>query len=299
MPRIEFPTGSYYSNGFTGEYRPVDTHAVNAVLNKAKGSHFLKTGMEFRSYRENDVFTSNDQTGRFNFDSTWTRGPFDNSANAPSQLGQSFAAFLLGLPSGGNTGYFARTASYAEQSLTWGMFLHDDWKVNSKLTLNLGLRYEYENPLTERYNRSVSGLDFGAVQPIEEAVRARYALNPTPEVPADQFNVRGGLLFPTADSRGLYKTPRTNFMPRFGFAYRVTEKTVIRGGYGIFYGFLGQRRGDVSQHGFSRNTDLVPSTTNGLDVPGYPLESLPGWRTGASGIIEGNRDVSRAKRYVL
>ena len=242
----------------------MDTHAVNAVLNKAKGSHFIKTGMEFRSYRENDIFTSNDQTGRFNFDSTWTRGPFDNSANAPSSLGQSFAAFLLGLPTGGNTGYFARTASYAEQSLTWGMFLHDDWKVNSKLTLNLGLRYEYENPLTERYNRSVSGLDFGAVQPIEEAVRARYALNPTPEIPADQFNVRGGLLFPTADSRGLYKTPKTNFMPRFGFAYRVTEKTVLRGGYGIFYGFLGQRRGDVSQHGFSRNTNLVPSTTNGL-----------------------------------
>ncbi len=95
-------------------------------------------------------------------------------------------------------------------------------------------------------------------------MRARYALNPTPEIPADQFNVRGGLLFPTADSRGLYKTPKTNFMPRFGFAYRVTEKTVLRGGYGIFYGFLGQRRGDVSQHGFSRNTNLVPSTNNGL-----------------------------------
>ncbi|HET6962751.1 MAG TPA: TonB-dependent receptor [Terriglobia bacterium] len=262
MPRFDI-TG-YYGNGFTGEYRPVDTHAVNATINKAKGSHFLKTGMEFRSYRENDTFTSNDQTGRFNFDSTWTRGPLDNSANAPGSLGQSFAAFLLGLPTGGNNGYFARTASYAEQSLTWGLFVHDDWKVNSKLTLNLGLRYEFESPLTERYNRSVSGLDFNAIQPIEAQVRAKYALNPTPEIPADQFNVRGGLLFPSEDSRGLYETPKKNFMPRFGFAYKLTEKTVLRGGYGIFYGFLGQRRGDVSQHGFSRNTNLVPSTTNGL-----------------------------------
>jgi hypothetical protein len=144
------------------------------------------------------------------------------------------------------------------------VFVHDDWKVNSKLTLNLGLRYEFESPLTERYNRSVSGLDFTAVQPIEEAVRARYALNPTPEIPPEEFDVRGGLLFPSGDSRGLYETPKKNFMPRIGFAYKVTEKTVLRGGYGIFYGFLGQRRGDVSQHGFSRNTNLVPSTNNGL-----------------------------------
>ena len=146
------------------------------------------------------------------------------------------------------------------------MFVHDDWKVNSQLTLNIGLRYEFESPLTERYNRSVSGLDFAAVQPIEAAVRARYAANPTPEIPADQFNVRGGLLFPAVDgrSRGFYETPKKNFMPRFGLAYKLTEKTVVRGGYGIFFGFLGQRRGDVSQHGFSRNTNLVPSTDNGL-----------------------------------
>jgi len=274
MPRIDI-TG-YYGNGFTGEFRPVDTHAINATLNKAKGSHFIKTGMEFRSYRENDTFTSNDQTGRFNFDSTWTRGPLDISANAPGSLGQSFAAFLLGLPTGGNNGYIARTASYAEQSLTWGMFVHDDWKVNSKLTLNLGLRYEFESPLTERYNRSVSGLDYSAVQPIEAAVKARYVLNPTSEIPVDQFNVRGGLLFPGADSRGLYEAPKKNFMPRVGFAYRVTDKTVLRGGYGIFYGFLGQRRGDVSQHGFSRNTNLVPSTDNGLtfrDTLSNPFQS--------------------------
>ena len=264
MPRFDI-TG-YYGNGFTGEWRPVDTHSIIATLNKSKGNHSLKTGIEFRSYRETDTFTSNDQTGRFNFDSTWTRGPFDNSANSPGSLAQSFAAFLLGLPTGGNNGYLARTASYAEQSLTWGLFVHDDWKVNSKLTLNLGLRYEFESPMTERYDRSVSGLDFGAVQPIEAAVRAKYALNPTPEIPAAQFNVRGGLLFPAVDgrSRGLYETPKKNFMPRFGLAYKLTEKTVVRGGYGIFFGFLGQRRGDVSQHGFSRNTNLVPSTDNGL-----------------------------------
>ena len=67
--------------------------------------------------------------------------------------------------------------------------------------LNLGLRYELEAPLTEVDNRSVRGFDATAAQPIEAAARARYALNPTPEVPASQFNVRGGLTFPGVGRR--------------------------------------------------------------------------------------------------
>jgi hypothetical protein len=160
----------------------------------------------------------------------------------------------------------ARPADYAEQSLSWGFFVHDDWKVNSRLTLNLGLRWEFENALTERYNRSVSGFDFGYIQPFEAAARTNYALNPTPEVPASSFNARGGLLFAGAggNSRSLYQTPKVNLMPRVGIAYKLTDKTILRAGYGIFYGFLGQRRGDVIQTGFSRNTPFVPTLDNGL-----------------------------------
>jgi hypothetical protein len=266
-----FDIAGYQGTGIGGEFRPIDTHAVNATLNKVLGVHSLKFGMEFRVYRENDFFFANNQTGQFNFDSTWTRGPFDNSPTSPNQLGQSFAAFLLGLPSPGS--FVARAASYAEQSTTWGLFVHDDWKFNSKLTLNIGLRYEVEGALTERYNRSVRGFDYNYVQPFEAAARAAYAAsqtgtNATPEIPASQFNVRGGLTFAgvNGEPRGLYETPKMNFMPRFGFAYRLTEdgKTVVRGGYGIFFGFLGQRRGDVIQSGFSQNTPVNVSTDNGL-----------------------------------
>jgi len=93
---------------------------------------------------------------------------------------------------------------------------------------------------------------------------AAYARNPTPEVAT--LNVRGGLLFPgvNGEGRGLYKTPKNNYMPRFGFAYKLTDKTVVRGGYGIFYGFLGQRRGDVIQSGFSATTPLNVTLNNGL-----------------------------------
>lgn len=263
FPRIDL--AGYQGTGVAGEFRPNDLHSLNASLQKTSGTHFIKSGMEFRAYRETRRLFANDMTGRFNFDSTWTRGPLDNSPAAPAQLGQSVAALLLGLPSGANS-YVARNATYAEQSLSWGFFLHDDWKVNNKLTLNLGLRWEFENPLTERFDRSVRGFDFNFVQPFQEEARARYALNPTPEVSVSEFRTVGGLTFANVGGqpRGLYETPKANLMPRIGFAYKLNDRTVIRSGYGIFYGFLGQRRGDVIQTGFSRNTQMVPSLDNGL-----------------------------------
>jgi hypothetical protein len=258
-----FDIAGYQGTGVGGELRPNDTHSFNATVNKALNTHSVKFGTEFRSYRETDKFFANNQTGQFNFDSTWTRGPLDNSPTAPGQLGQSFAAFLLGLPTSGSVN---QPADYAEQSTTWGFFIHDDWRVNDRLTLNIGLRYELEGALSERYNRSVTGFDFAAVQPMEAAARTAYARNPTPEVPAAQFNVRGGLLFAPDGESGspLYEVPKKNFMPRFGFAYKLDDKTVVRGGYGIFYGFLGQRRGDVNQIGFSTNTPLNVTLDNGL-----------------------------------
>jgi hypothetical protein len=261
FPRFDI-TG-YQGTGIGGEERPNETHSFIATLTRAAGAHSLRGGMEFRQYRETNDFFANNQTGQFNFDSTWTRGPLDNSPAAPGSLGQSFASFLLGLPS---SGFVARVSGYDEKSQNWGFYVQDDWRVNGRLTLNLGLRYEYETPLSELENRSVRGFDPNAVQSIEAAARARYAQNPTPEVPASAFNVRGGLTFAGANGEpsGLYETPKANFMPRLGFTYKLDERSVVRGGYGMFYGFLGQRRGDVIQSGYSQNTNMIPSLDNGL-----------------------------------
>jgi hypothetical protein len=256
---------SGYTSTFHSDFfRPIDTHAFIATLNKVAGAHSLKTGVEYRAYRENDRFFGNDATGRFFFDSTWTRGPLDNVTAPNPPMGFSAAALLLGLPSEGSNSFVSRLANYAEQSPSWGVYLHDDWKVTRKLTLNVGLRWEYEGPLTERYNRSVRDFDYGFVQPIEAAARAAYAAKPVPELA--ELSVRGGLTFAGVDGRprGLYSTSKTNLMPRFGFAYQLRPTTVIRGGYGIFYGFLGQRRGDVVQHGFTGVTNFVPSNDGGL-----------------------------------
>jgi hypothetical protein len=276
FPGIEI-TG-YQGTRQNEEFRPTDLHSAVATIDKAFGVHSLKGGVEFRSYRETDSFAINDVTGRFNFDATWTRGPLDNSATSPGSLGQSFAAFLLGLPSATNS-LVARLADYAEQSTSWGYFVQDDWKVNSRLTLNMGLRYELETPLTERYNRSVSGFDEFYTQPFQSAAQAAFAASQgsaataTPEV--TQFKVPGGLLFPSQDERDLYKTPKHNFAPRLGIAFRLNDKTVVRAGYGIFYGFLGQRRGDVIQSGFSQNTPLIPTQNSGLTFIGTLSNPYP------------------------
>ena len=256
-----FDIGGYQGTGFGGERRPTDTHSLVSTVNHTLRAHSFKYGVDFRSYRETSNFFGNNQTGQFNFDSSWTR-QLDNST-VPSNLGFSFAALLLGLPTSAT---IAQPADYAEQSTTTGLFFQDDWKVNSRLTINMGLRYEVEGALTERFNKSVKGFDFAAIQSIEAAARANYANNPTPEVPVAQFNVRGGLSFAgvNGEDRGLYNTPKKNFMPRLGFAYKFNEKTVVRGGYGIFFGFLGQRRGDVIQTGFSTNTAMNVTSDNGI-----------------------------------
>jgi hypothetical protein len=252
-------------------WRPTDTHNFTAAFDKVISAHSLKFGLEYRIYRENQYSNDNTNTGQLDFGTTWTVGPLDNSPAAP--IGQGLASFLLGLPSGGRA---VRQDSYAEESTVWGPYFQDDWKITRRLTLTLGLRYELEGPLTERFNRTIRGLDPAAL-PIEAQVKANYAKSPTSEVPPDQFRVRGGLTFAAVNGlpRTLWQRDRNNFMPRIGLAYNLADKTVLRGGYGVFFGFLGTRRGDVIQTGFSQETTLIPSIDSGLTFIGTLANPFP------------------------
>src|SRR5436190_1504790 len=95
---------------------------------------------------------------------------------------------------------------------------------------------------------------------------ADYAKSPIPEIPVNQFKVLGGLTFAGVNGqpRELWKTSQILFMPRLGFAYSLTPKTVLRGGYGIFFDALGVTNVHVNQTGFSQSTDIVTSVDNGL-----------------------------------
>ena len=191
-----------------------------------------------RQYRNFQYEPHNASSGNFVFDTTWTRGPFDNSPAAPK--GQGLASFLLGLPSGGGVD---RKASFAAQSTVYSGYLQDDWRVTSNLTINLGLRYEIEGALTERFDRTVRGYDFETASPLSAQVRSNYARNPIAEIPADQFRLTGGLTFAGVGGqpRSLWERDINNLMPRAGFAYAIGSKTVLRGGFGMYYGPLGAR----------------------------------------------------------
>jgi hypothetical protein len=253
-------------SGYAGladiQYNQLQTtiHSFAGSLTHIVGRHTMHYGAELRVYQHNG-FGPGWASGTLSFDSTYTKGPLDNSSSSP--MGQGLASFLLGIPSGGA---IDTNTSKAQQSPIWGLYFGDSWKVTPKLTLTLGIRYELEIPTSERFNRSVEGFDFSSPNPIQAQAQASYALNPIPEIPAGQFQVKGGLTFAglNGNTHQLWKTDRNNFMPRFGLAYAVDAKTVFRGGYGIFFDQLGLTRQQVNQTGFSRSTTLVPSTDNGL-----------------------------------
>jgi hypothetical protein len=223
-----------------------------------RGDHSIRAGAEYRVYQEN---TSNygNVSPSYAFGTTWTAGPVDNSPAAP--IGQGLASFLLGLPTGGSIN---NVTSAAQQSRYVALFLQDDWKVSRKLTLNLGMRYELELPTTERYNRFNRGFDLTVANPIQAAAQANFALNPVAGV--NQLLTPGGLLFAGVNGvpRGLWNSDTHAFAPRFGFAYALSPKTVVRGGYGIFFESLGIDRYAPPQQGFTATTTLVPSNDNGM-----------------------------------
>lgn len=294
FPRFDFTcsgncTGTPLGNGHTNEFRPVSSHFATAVLNWSKNKHSFRFGGEMRIYREDDSFKSNNQSGQFIFDNTYTR--LGSAASTDVEGIQAFAAFLLGYPS---TMQIVRASDYSEYSKTWGFFAQDDLRLTSKLTLNLGLRWEFEQALTERQNKSISGFDFAYTQPFEATAQANLAAILS-KLPASDplkttfgltsISAKGGLLFAGKDTgSGLYNTPRNGFLPRVGFAYAYNDKTVFRGGFGLYQGFLGERRGDVIQPGYTQTT-IQPTTTgpNGAPLPFLISNPFPSGITEPSG----------------
>jgi Carboxypeptidase regulatory-like domain len=226
-----------------------------------RGRHSFRTGYDFRVY-DNEQFPDVHSAGSYVFarGNVLTR-QLDNSPAAA--IGQDLAAFLLGYPSGGT---IDRSADRFSRVFYNGIFFQDDWKVSDKLTVNLGLRWEYETGPVERANRNVRGFDPNAMLSITAAAEAAYAANPIPQIPASAFRVRGGLQFATESDRASVDPDMNNVQPRVGFAYQVNDKTVVRGGWAIYtvpslFDLTG-----IYQPGFSQGTNIVSTLDNGVTI---------------------------------
>jgi hypothetical protein len=266
VPRLEV-TGLTELGDSIGNAQFTNVYSVQPTLTKIAGNHSLRAGYDFRIYRYNRRDPGH-AAGVYRFNNDFTRGPLDNSGGAA--VGQPLAAFLLGLPTGGA---IDRNASLANQSLYHGVFFQDDWKVSPRLTLNIGLRYDYEGAATERYDRNVGGFDPNAESPIAAPAQAAYAARPMPELAASAFRVRGGLTFLGEGNREFWKPDRNNIQPRLSFAFQANDKTVIRGGWAIYT--VPILLDSFNQSGFSQSTPIVASTDNGLTYRANLTDPFP------------------------
>jgi hypothetical protein len=219
------------------------------------GGHSVHAGYDLRLYHE---FNSNPgrQAGEYN---STNSGAFTRAQdNTAAQNFQDVATFLLGYPTGGSI-----EINGTRLNDTWyqAVFVQDDWKVSNRLTLNLGLRYDYEAPTTDSQNRNVRGFDPGAALSITNAAEAAYAARPD-VIGATAWRARGGVQFASADHRGFWNGDKNNIQPRAGFAFKLNEKTVLRGGTGVYV--IPFIIAGTNQMGYSQSTPFTATQDRGV-----------------------------------
>jgi len=254
----EFQIANYQQLGSSNVYNSntYDVYSVQPNLSWTRGKHFMHFGAEFRRYNHNTA-NPGAASGNYSFDQGFTQA---NPLQGDNVSGNGFASFLLGYPSATQTSYVDNNVNPAFKNYYYGIFVQDDYKITSRLTLNLGLRWDYETPSVERFNRMVRGFAFGEAGPIATAVQNAPG---AAECPACAAGLTGGLLYAgtSGESREAFIPHRANFQPRVGAAYRLTQKMVWRGGYALSY--LGQEA-NGPQTGYSLPTPVVASLDGGL-----------------------------------
>ncbi|MBL8234436.1 MAG: carboxypeptidase regulatory-like domain-containing protein, partial [Bryobacterales bacterium] len=226
MPAVYYPQVTIGNNtlGRSSYWiqRP-EGYNFSGKISRVFGKHYLKIGSEFRRQVANGRFPN---LMAFSFAAGLTADTFIGTDVRRS--GDSYATFLLGaLDSGSTTQYVAPQSIRTNYA---GLFLHDDYKITRRLTLNLGLRYEVSTPPIDQEDRFSRFLDL--TQPIPEMQAT------PPRIPADVLALRtappiynGAWVFTNPSNRNIYNTQKLTFMPRIGGAYRINDQTVVQAGF--------------------------------------------------------------------
>jgi hypothetical protein len=263
----EAPQMSWSGYSSSGNNRQVsriphyDTPMAKVELMTVRGRHTVRAGFEARAQKQTNG-SYGYPSGNFSFGNSWTAHD-DYGAVPTGGLGFSWASFLLGLPQGMSTD---TNADWAESNPYYGAYVQESWRVTPRLTLNLGVRFEFEAGIQERYNRAVIGFDPTATLSITAAAQAAYAAKPIAQLPASQFVVQGGTVYAGVNGNTSKLFPNVlQFMPRLGLAYQLPRKTVLRVGYGMFYDTVNaMAQGSPNQLGFSRTTSTTLTTNSGV-----------------------------------
>src|SRR5439155_7449222 len=249
---------NYKSWGFNGSY------------SKFIGKHTFKIGGDFRKMGI-DTYIPGPGSGSFDFDKDLTSA---NNGTSDVLSGNSFAEFLLGYPSGlgSRQSTLPILTPFNPYTHYYGVYSQDDWRITPRLTLNYGLRVEHEDGLREQHNNFTVGFDPKATSSLSNVT-----------IPADPIagtaarQVSGGLMYAGVGGNKTYQgnPPSAKWSPRVGLAYSVTPRTVVRGGYGLFwapynYPTPNTTNNNYGQVGYTQNTvspqsSPVPTVT--LDNP--------------------------------
>ncbi len=264
LPNQVFPRLNFFTTGTTTEYQQLGRNSRNSETTTGlsvqpnfswmKGRHNIRGGLDMRlTWYTREI---NNNLFVLSFDRRFTQRAF-NQGDALS--GNSIASFLLGAAASGaidNNFY---------PTLRWNYYapwVQDDWRLTDRLTLNLGLRWDLNTPVYEEQNRLNYGFDETTVNPVTSRINQQ-------QFPG--YVVRGGLGFVDVDGNPIYpyQFDKNNIQPRLGFAYMLTDETVLRGGYGLYFINL---VGISASNGFGIQTPLITSL-DGDRTSTYPLTS--------------------------
>lgn len=231
LPYNTFPGEYMNSDGYAGlapgagGQISTDTVAsLEEILTKVWGRHTVRFGWEGNLSRYNvqnpqSGFGINSQSGAgFVFDRSFTQHNVNAVVGSDPNSGDPMADMLLGYFTTAN---YSINIAYALQQIYSAPFVQDDWRVNNKLTLNLGGRWDYESPFTDRYNRLVSGFCTTCTNPLQASVPG--------------LTLNGGLQYVSSNNRFPYPRDLHNWQPRLGVAYAASPTTVFRAGFGIMF----------------------------------------------------------------
>ena len=247
-------------------------YSYSSQLVISKGSHLMKMGGEQRIFF-NNFFQPPNPTGLFNFTDDVTSQVPNSGAGGGTQ-GNPFASLLFGYPD--NSSVINIYPAVANKSKETGFYFQDDWKVNSKLTLNLGLRYEWSTPYTERFNRSQFS-DFTGNSGITLDLSSGGRTSGLGTVA-----LTGTTLFATSGMRNV-PVDRNNFGPRLGFAYQLDSNTVIRGGAGVYYGMSVATNFQYPGTAFRKSATMFFTLDNFNSRSASLANPFPGGLTGPQG----------------